>query len=480
MTSPEDTPWRERASAEHRAFGLIGRFSNTVGAKGAALLERFFPRGNRYGESQDWVTEADWARIQQDPLRATILLYLAAFAVFALLVWAYFAQLDEVTRGEGKVIPSQQLKVVQSVDGGTVKAILVSEGDQVEKGDVLLALDRTRFLSKFQEQRAQIMALRAEVVRLRALVNDLVLTFPEDLKEKAPEIVDTERKLYVSSLSELTEKRNIHEEQLTQKEEDLNEAQAAREQYSSILSLARQELKATRPLLASGAVSEMDIIQLEREIANAKGELKRAKAAISRNKAAIRESESRLKEVELKMKNRWAGQLTESAARLESLSEAQAGLADRVQKTEIKAPTDGVIQKLHTNTEGGVVSPGRDIVEIVPSSDKLIIEAKILPKDIAFIRPGQSATVKLTAYDFNIFGGLKAEVKHISADTVTDDEDKTYYVVRLETQAQGFSKDLPIKTGMTAQVDILTGQKTVLEYLLKPVLRATSQAMTER
>lgn len=466
---------------EQQGFDKIGQISQAVGHRGAPLIDRIFGRWLGTSPNQDWLVDAEWGRIQQEPVNARRLLYVMLLSLIAILIWAAHAPLDEVARGDGRVIPSRQLQIVQSLDGGIVEEILVREGQTVEAGDLLLRIDPTRAASNLRESRAQFLSLTAEVARLQALLSNLdEPSFPDDLVLEAPDIFAHELRTFFSNREELNEQISIFRNQLQQREQDLREARAARTQHANSLSLSSRELQVTRPLLQSGAVSDVDILRLEREVSNARGELNRAEAAISRSEAAIEEARNKIREVELTVRNRWSAQLSESRARLNVLIQAEAGLADVVRQTEIRSPVRGTIQRLFTNTVGGVVTPGREVLEIIPLDDQLIIEARISPRDIAFIRPGQQAMIKFTAYDFAIFGGLTAEVEHISADTITDERDNTFFLVRLRTFESGFDEDLPIIPGMTAQVDILTGKKTVLEYIMKPVLRATSQAMSER
>lgn len=470
----------QKKSIEQKGFEQLGRLSDRVSQTSTPWMDKLFGRWLAPSAQSDWVVDSEWAQIQQEPIRARKLLFGLLFAIVLLIVWSAFADLDEVTRGEGKVIPSQQLQLIQSMDGGIVEEILVREGDIVEPGDLLLRIDETRFTSSLKESRAQYYALSGEVARLTALTNNTELTFSHELHEEAPEVVRRETQLYHSNLAELNEQIAIHNQQLEQRMQDLREAQSAQKQHSTNLRLAQRELDVTRPLLASGAVSDIDIIRLEREVANSQGELSRAEASILRSQSAIEEARNKIEEVSLSMTNKWRTRLAESASKLNALMAAEAGLVDKVKQTEIRSPVRGTIQRLLINTRGGVVTPGREVMEITPLDDQLVVEARISPKDIAFIRPGQPATIKLTAYDFSIYGGLEAEVVHISSDSLTDEKDNTYYLVRLKTLQKQGEIDLKIIPGMTAQVDILTGKKTVLEYLIKPVLKATSQAMTER
>lgn len=471
----------KKETLEQKGFDQVGQISHKVGHRGAPLIDRIFGRWLGTPADRDWVVDAEWAHIQQAPVHARRLLYFMALALIALIVWAANAPLDEVARGDGRVIPSRQLQVIQSLDGGIVEEILVREGQIVEQGELLLKIDPTRAESSLRESRAQFLSLTAEVARLLALIGDLdEPDFPVDLILEAPDIVAHERNTFFNNREELQEQIAIVENQLEQRQQDLREAQAARDQHANSLALISRELRVTRPLLQSGAVSDVDILRLERDVSNTRGELNRAEAAISRTESEIEEARNKIREVELSVRNEWNAKLSESRGRLNMITQAESGLEDRVEQTEIRAPVHGTVQRLFTNTVGGVVAPGREVLEIVPLDDQLIIEARIAPQDIAFIRPGQQAMIKFTAFDFAVYGGLKAEVEHISADTITDDKDNTFYQVRLRTYESSFSEELTIIPGMTTQVDILTGKKTVLEYLLKPVLRATSQAMSER
>jgi adhesin transport system membrane fusion protein len=246
------------------------------------------------------------------------------------------------------------------------------------------------------------------------------------------------------------------------------------------LDLSQQELNKTRPLLATGAVSEVDILRLERDTSRFRGEAQQAEAQIARVQAAIGESQRKIEEAEITFRNEARRDLAEATGKLNALNEGAVALADKVDKAQVRSPVRGRVQRLLANTVGGVVQPGKDIVEIVPLDDALVLEARVLPKDIAFIRPGQTAQVKFTAYDFSIYGGLEATVENISPDTVVDERGNAFYLVRVRTHRANFGDKMPVIPGMTAEVDILTGQKTVLSYLLKPVLKAKAYALRER
>lgn len=415
--------------------------------------------------------------------RAQTLVRSALLLVGVLLVWASLAKIDEVTKGEAKVIPSRQLQVIQSLDGGVVSEILVKEGQVVEAGQLLLKIDETRATSGVRESAAQAFALRAKLARLKALAEGHSFKPPQPQPGNAEEqrVVDEERQLYDAKRSELAALVSISEQQLAQRQQELSEAEAKRESARRSLELSQQELAKTRPLLATGAVSEVDVLRLERDVTRARGDKEQASAQASRAKAAIAEATRKIQETDLSFRNEIRKDLSEVLGRLNALNEGAVALADKVDKSQVKSPVRGRVQRLLANTVGGVVSPGKDIVEIVPLDDALVLEARVQPRDIAFIHPGQAATVKFTAYDFSIYGGLDAAVENISPDTVTDEKGtNTFYVVRVRTKQPNFNDKMPIIPGMTAEVDILTGKKTVLSYLLKPVLKAHAYAMRER
>lgn len=470
-----------RKSAEQVGFEAMGRVTKAGGKPFRPLIDRLFARWVSSAHlNRDWASDADWSRMQQDPMRARGLLYLVVGVLIALLAWAYVAEIDQVTKGMGRVIPSSQLKVVQSFDGGVVEALLVKEGDSVEEGQLLMRIDPTRFVSSYREGVAKSLALQAKAERLTALTAERPFVPSQELLEQAPDLVAHERALFESSRQALEETRKIAQEQLSQRREELKEAQARFDQASRALDLASRELSLTRPLLSSGAVSEVEVLRLERDVSNARGERNQASAQVARLQAAIEEADSKLREASLELKNRWSNELSETLGQLAALKQSNVGLQDKVAMAEIRSPVDGTVQRLHVTTLGGVVQPGQDIVEIVPNDEQLLVEARIAPQDIAFLRPGQSAFVKFTAYDFATYGGMQATLEHISADTITDDDNNTFYLVRVRTQDNALGPNLTIIPGMTAQVDIRTGKRTVLDYLLKPLLRAKGNALSER
>jgi len=468
MNTPSQPPnGRSFVERRKRKRGFIDR-----------LFSRWVPA--RTPEELDWVSDAEWARLQQEPLRARVILRSIALVLVALLVWAAFAEVDEVTRGEGKVIPSRQLQVIQSVDGGIISELLVREGQIVEAGQLLLRIDATRFESSLQENRAQYLSLLAKAERLRALAEGRSFLVPPEVEKEAPSLAMQERNLYDSRRAELAAQVSIAQQQLSQRNHELLELRVRREQAGLSYDLTARELEATKPLVSSGAVSQVEVLRLERDTNRFKGERDQAAAQIPRLQSAITEAQRKIQEVELSFRNQARIELADVSGKLSALSAGSTALSDRVKHADVKSPVKGTVKRLLVNTVGRVVQPGNEIVEIVTLDEALLLEARFPPKDIAFLRPGQEAMVRFTAYDFTIYGGLKAELDQIGVDTVTDEKGNAYYVVRVRTLESSLGENLPIIPGMVAEVDIMTGKKTVLSYLLKPVLRAKMHAMTER
>jgi adhesin transport system membrane fusion protein len=431
-------------------------------------------------EEQGFEADTDFAILQQEPLRARVLLKTIGIAFSIALMWSAVSRIDEVTRGEGKVIPSRQLQVLQSLDGGVVSEILVHEGDVVQPEQILLRIDQTRFASSVRESRVQYTALLAKAARLRALTEGVSFVVPPEVAKEDPKTVEEERRLYESRRTELETSRSIARQQLTQRQQELVEIRAKHEQAARAYELSSRELSVTKPLIASGAVSEVELLRLERDVGRFRGERDMAAAQISRIQASINEANHKLEEVGLIFRNESGKELAETMSKLNSLAEGSVGLSDKVNRSVLRSPVKGTVKRLLINTVGGVVQPGKDIVEIVPLEDNLLLEARVQPRDIAFLRPGQKAVVKFTAYDFAIYGGLEGRLEHIGADTVVDEKGTAFYTVRVRTNQSTLGNNLPVIPGMVAEVDIITGEKSVLSYLLKPVLRAKARAFSER
>lgn len=431
-------------------------------------------------DNLDWQGDSHHAWLNQRPLRTRTLLYIFAATLLVMLVWSSLAKLDEVTRGNGKVIPSRQVQIIQSLDGGEVSEILVGEGDVVERDQLLVRLDKTRFMANYRESEVEREALEVKQERLRALTEKRDFNPDESLVEKVPNVVARERTLFQSVKAEWDAQKSIVDYQLRQREQELVEIQTRYQQLSRSYNLVNSEIEYSRPLVESGAVSKVEILRLERDANGLAGERDQAYAQISRVKSTIGEAQQKISQVDLDYLNNFRQELAEVTAKVSGMNEGESGLSDRVQKADIRSPVRGTIKQLHYNTLGGVVLPGKEVVEIVPLDDALLLEARIQPQDIAFLRPGQKAVVKFTAYDYAIYGGLDGVITHIGADTVKDEDGNPYYLVKVRTDKSKIGDDKPIIPGMVAGVDVITGKKSVLMYLLKPILRGKEYALRER
>lgn len=435
-------------------------------------------------QDQAYLSDVNSANLYGASTRSHIILWGAASFVIIALTWAHFATLDEVTRGTGKTIPSNHIQVLQNLEGGILSEILIKEGQLVEKGQVLLKLDAVRFASSANEAKLKYAELIATVARLTAELNNQPLKLPEDIEKKHPDIAEDARKLLLSRQKELKANQRILNAQISQKKRELSELKGKSSQLSKSYHFAKKELDMSIPLEKDGAISKMEILRLRRSAHEAKSEYQSARSSIPRLKSSIEEAESKLSEMEIRFHTEALEELNLAKAELERNSETSLALEDRVSRTQIFSPVKGTIKQLKITTIGGVIQPGMDLVEIVPLDDQLLIEAEVRPADIAFLHPGQKAIIKLTAYDFSIYGGLEANLEQISPDTITKEEDgESYYIIRLRTHKNFLEKNgekLNIIPGMTAEVDILTGKKSVLDYMLKPILKAQNRALRER
>lgn len=437
--------------------------------------------GTVSAKADDLAADAQWAAGQQHAKGSRLLVWGSLLAVLVLIVWACLGHIDEVVRGQGKVVPSRQVQVVQSLDGGIVEEILVRPGERVEVGQVMLRIDPTRFSASLGENKAELLSLKARAARLEALASGDVFKVPEDVMKDAPQLVEMERRFWETKNQELQTTLSIARDQLNQRQQELRETQANRDQAASSCSLTSEELAVTRPLLKSGAVSEVDLLRLQRDVARFCGEAKAAGAQIGRIQSAIQEAQRKVEESELNTRNLARVELSETNAKLSALQQGQLALIDRVKLAEVRSPVRGTVNTLTANTVGGVVQPGKDILDIVPMDDTLLLEVQINPKDIGFLHFGQKAEVKFTAYDFAIYGGLAGKVEQIGANTITDEKGNSFYIVKVRTDRSTVGDESrPIIPGMQAEVHVLTGRRTLMQYLLKPILRAKSNAFTER
>lgn len=410
-------------------------------------------------------------------------LHVFALLVIVLIVWASFAQIDELVRGQGKVIPLRQLQMVQNLEGGILAELYVEEGQQVRKGQVLLKLDDTQFSSKFQERRQTQFAIQGNIARLQAELSGLSeIEFPPMLIETAPETVAQQVRLFSHRQAQLNAAVRLLDLQIKQQQQALEKAQFDYEQAKRQQVLAEKELAILLPLLQEGVVSEMELIRAEKEALKAKGEASSLEYAMPKFRTAIEELKDKQKQLVINFKADAQKELNDYQEKMAQISQSSGALEDRVERTQVRSPVNGTVKQIMLNTLGGVVQPGMDLISIVPMEDSLLIETKIRPSDIARLYPGQKAMVKFTAYDFTVYGGLEAELVHISADSISHEDKESFYLVRVKTFRNNLGsteQPLPIIPGMIAEVDILTGKKTLMSYLLKPILRAKQVALSE-
>ncbi|MCK5523289.1 MAG: HlyD family type I secretion periplasmic adaptor subunit [Thiomargarita sp.] len=398
-------------------------------------------------------------------------------------VWAHYSIIDEVTRGYGKVIPSSQVQVVQNLEGGIVSEILIKEGDIVKKDQVLLRIDDTRFASSYRESQVTSSAMEAKKARLTAESQGKPFKLPRKLKKSKRELFLNERSLAQSHQQELQASIAILNQQKNQITLEIKELKSRQHQLQHSYNLVQKELKITKPLVKKGVLSEVELLHLQREASAIKVEFESTRLSIPRAESSIVEANHKIEEIKVIFRTRALSELNEIQAELSRLSESKPALKDRVIRTAVRSPVKGTIKRIKVTTIGGVVQPGMDLVEIVPLEDTLLIEAQIRPSDIAFLHPGKTAMIKLTAYDFSTFGGLKASLEHISADTIINERGEAFFLIRLRTERNSLGSNdspLPIIAGMTVNVDILTGKKSLLDYLLKPIKKAQEQALRER
>ena len=406
-----------------------------------------------------------------------------AFFVF-LLTWAHFAVIDEVTKGDGKAIPSSRIQKIQNLEGGIVAQIYVKEGQIVEMGAPLIRLDDTRFASNVGETEADRVAMELRVERLSAEVENRPLKITEEARKSVPSQAANEESLYMSRRQQLADEIGGLQQQLVQRQQELREFSSKAEQYRSSLNLLRQEISMSEPLVARGAISPVEVLRLRRSEVETRGMLDGTTLAVPRAQAAIGEVQRKIDETRGKFRSEALTQLNEARTDLAKTQATAKGLEDRVSRTMVTSPVRGIVKQVLVNTVGGVIQPGSDMVEIVPLDDSLLVEARIRPQDIAFLHPGQKAMIKFTAYDYTIYGGLEGTLEQIGADTVQDEEKKnTFYVIKLRTNKSHLGTDekpLLIIPGMVASVDIITGKKSVLSYLLKPIIKSRAEALHER
>ena len=475
--APSATPGGALVPAKMGIGGLIkGLFSELSPASVKKAMAR--------GEDLDYMSETAAASLQGPPKSTHIVLWGAVLFLIAFFVWAAYANIGEATVGEGKVIPVGQVQVVQNLEGGIVKAINVKVGDTVKRDDTLVVIDSTRYVASDQETAAKDSSLRAKMARLSAEVNGTSFIASADLFRQNPEQVRREQELYRTRQSEFSANTSALRQQIDQRSQEIVEKRGRVRQISASLVFLDETIAKMRPVVKAGAMSEIELLAKEREQNDLRGELDSAKVTIPRLESAVSEARNKLQSYEAKFRADALAELNQARAEQQGTEASKVATEDRVARAVVKSPVNGTIKTVKVTTVGGIIQPGNDIIEIVPSEESLLVEAKVRPKDIAFLRPGQDALVKYSAYDSSIYGSFPGKLEYISADSVLDDQKKdSFYLVRIRTTSNAptpGSKPVMIIPGMTATVHIQTGAKTFLHYLLKPVFKTKDLAFRER
>jgi adhesin transport system membrane fusion protein len=433
-------------------------------------------------EDYEYMDSLSSAILEKHPKKLHIILIFWAITIFFFFIWASLSQIDEIAKGVGDVIPSNENQIVQNLEGGIVENILVKEGDIVKKDDILIKINNEKSISTFESNEVKALFLEAQILRLTAQSKGEEFDLTKVENEEIKPYIKNELSLYETNINQLNSSLDVLNEQLIQKKNSFADAKSKKIYLSKSLKMIRKEINMTAPMVERGIASQVDLLRLQKEENNAIDGVKSAEFSVIRLESEINEILHKIEETKLSFQAKAKKELNEAISEYKRAISNSKALEDQVTRTIVKAPRDGVVQKLFVHTIGGVVKPGDDLIEIVPTNEKLLVNAKIKPSDIAFIYPTQKAIVKFSAYDFSIYGGLEGEVISISPDTIKDKDENTYYIVRIQTQKSKLaqSKDMKIIPGMTAQVDILTGKKSILSYILKPILKTKQYAFGDR
>lgn len=421
------------------------------------------------------------AEVESLPISLHSIVWITLAFLIIALIWANFATLDEVAHAERRVIPSSQVQVIQNLEGGIISEVLVKTGERVNKGQALIRMDDTRFASSYNEGKLTTQALQARLLRLEAEIRGEQFVPPKDFPDT--DLIENERLLYESMQQELNSTTDILNQQLTQHTQALAELNAEEQKLQRNADLAEEELTLTEPLVETGAVSQVELLRVRVAANEARGRLEVTQFTIPKAESIIVEALEKISEKRKQFASAAQTELNDVKTQLSRLNISNIALEDRVLRTEVQSPADGTVKQVLVSTIGAVIQPGMDMIEIVPANDTSLIEANVRPSDVAFIHPGQKATVKITAYDFATYGGLDSVLELISADSIVNETGEHFFRIQVRTNKNHLGSDdspLPIIPGMIATVDSMTGKKTVIDYLLKPLKRAQATALRER
>ena len=428
-----------------------------------------------------------FAKEDRPPLFASASVFIVGALFVAFVIWASYAEVDEIARGDGKVIPASKTQIIQASEAGVVQEIAVKVGQIVRKNDLIIRLDDTMSVSSLGEQQAKARTLGARIARLKHEHGGKIeepFVCPQDIEKAAPEVCENEQKLLVARRANFANKLSVLKSRLEQRETELDEAVANSHRLTENLAVSDKEAELVKSMVKRGLMAQTEQLRVDREQTELNGQIALAAETIKKIDATIVEAKLQVKELGLQLQQEALDELTQALAELSVVDETIRGASDRVARTDIRSPVDGIVNTLELNTLGSFVQPGAIVAGIVPTSETLLVEARVSPRDVAFIRPDQKALIKVTAYDFSIFGGLDGKVSNITADSLVDQNTgEPYYQVRVSTDTSALAKDgqsFAIIPGMICTVEIMTGRKTILSYLLKPINKARNEALRER
>ena len=434
-------------------------------------------------EDYEFMNSLSAAMAEKTPRKMRWALYFWLIAVALFILWASLTKIDEITRASGEVVPSGENQVVQNLEGGIIKEILVKVGDSVEKDQPLLKIDNKKSESQLESTHIKELELQARMIRLAAEAEGRKLEIDKPTKTQMPELIENEYSLYLSRQKQLAARLEALKDKQHQKEQELVEMHEKIIHLKRSSTLIDKEVKMMAPLVRQGVKSRVSLMKLQREQSRLAGELSSAQHAIPRLESSISEVQHTIEAEKIAFRNNAKKELNQVVAETMRVKESYKALGDQMGRTLVRSPIKGVIQKLYVHTVGGTIRPGENLIEIVPTDDSLWLEVKIKPRDIGFIYPGQKAIVRVSAYDYRIYGGLDGKVVHISADTTKDARRNAFFAIHIKTDKNHLGSDtkpLKIIPGMTVSVNIMTGKKSIMDYILKPILKAKQYTFTER
>ena len=473
--------WTSRQAQRHEWFAEgLERLD-----KGAAMMRsaKAALKGEPTQGDIEYMTDVDAALLRRGHPYAYILSLLIVSLFVLLVIWANFAILDEVTRGSGKIVPSQRVQEIQNLEGGILQEIVVTEGQIVKPGDLLVRLDNEVAQSQFRDASNRLLENKATIACIEAELNGTEVVMPREVLDQAPEVAADQVERFQARQEQHAIELDILLKQKEQKEQEVQEMLGRKGQLEQSLGIAVEQLNIARPLMKKEVYPKVEYLELKNNVVRLQGDIQALRLGLPRVRKAAEEIEQKISQTDAQHRSKLLEEVSKLRSELNTLTETLSAGEDRVVRTELRSPVLGSVKRILINTLGGVVKPGESIMEVVPIDKSLLVEARVRPADIAFLRPEQKAIVKFTAYDYSIFGGLEGVVTQISADTIEDDRGEIFYLVKLRTNGNSISykgEELPIITGMTTEVDILTGKKSVLSYLLKPIMKAKQKALRER